>query len=64
MDIKFLVAGSLKSVENSAENNIKNNVNIMIDDELDDMLFKGIKSRDVFKEALTQFVLWRIQLYN
>ena len=52
MNIKSLVAGSLKSVENIDENNTKNN-NIITEDELNDMLFKGIKSKNVSKEALS-----------
>ena len=63
MNTKPPVAGSSKSVENIDENNIKNN-NTMTDDELNNMLFKGINPKDVFKETLSQFVRWRIQSYN
>ena len=51
MNIKSLVTDSLKVVENIIENNIKNN--IIIKRELNNILFKEIKSKKEIKETLT-----------
>ena len=51
MNTKSLVASLSKSVEKIDENNIKNN-NIIINNELNNILFKGINSKNVSKETL------------
>ena len=55
MNIKPLVTSSSKSVENINENNIKNN-NIITKNELNNILFKGIKPKNVSKEVFSQFI--------
>ena len=58
MNIKILVAGSLKSVENIDKNNIKNNININIisEDKLNIKLLKELNLKEEIKETLTQLV--------
>ena len=53
MNIKTLVASSLKSVENIDENNIKIDINIIIENKLNVKLLKKFKLKEEIKETLT-----------
>ena len=51
MNIKTPTTDSLKQFENNIKNNINNN--IITKQELNNILFKEIKLKNVFKETLT-----------